>query len=131
MPTERRTRLSQPPLIVPAERHGRPIVAVELTNHRGFFAAMDPADFAAWRAAGRSLAFFLRSNSVSPNGYSRSYVSFYDGSAPGQVATVSRAILNPGEKWRVRHLSGDTTDLRRVNLTTAAGKPGRKPKARP
>lgn len=86
-------------------------VAIPLGNAPGDFALIDPADWAAWQAAGMPERLFLNRT-----GTGRAYVSFVDEQAPGRLSYVSRWIMRPGRNQCVRFVTRNRLDLRRSNL---------------
>lgn len=86
-------------------------VAIPLGNAPGEFALFDPADWAAWQAAGMPERLFL--NRATPQ---HSYVAYVDKTAPGELAYVARWIMQPGRDQCVRFNTRNRLDLRRSNL---------------
>lgn len=98
---------------------GSPIVRVELSNRPGQFAVFDAADWESWLTAERSPVIFM-----SGNGRGREYVCYAAPGTRGLLAPVARVLLGLQNGRLIRFADGVTTNLRRTNLLTIAGKSG-------
>lgn len=108
-----------PKIIHTTARDGAPVAKIALTNRPGRFVTMDLEDWTEWLAEGRTVRLY-----ATGNGTGREYPAFADPSYRGGNATVARALLGLGKGRVVRFADGDTTNLRRNNLATVAGKTG-------
>ena len=95
----------------------QPVIRAEIVGRPGVFVTLDEADYDALTATRGNLRFYLVQSFVD----GPSYVRIKDHSVLGQLALVSRTIMQPGRGQVVRYRNEDHLDLRRRNLVVTGG----------
>lgn len=92
------------------------IVRLPITNRPGQFVTLCQAGHA------RALELGVGAIYISMDGAGRyGYPTWSDMSAPGEAATLARALVNAGKGQRVRYRDRDVTNLRLSNLYLEKG----------